>query len=113
MPLRMFRDDRGCEWRVWEVRPLRPERRSSERRHAQESIERDRRVGSDRRVLTETRVRLLHGLAHGWLTFDCDREKRRLTPIPAGWEMLPDGVLSLLCGEARPTERHREPRGGA
>ena len=113
MPLRMFRYDRGCEWRVWEVRPLRAERRSRERRRAQERIERDRRIGGDRRVLTAPRVRLLHGLTHGWLTFECDREKRRLAPVPVGWEMLPEGVLSLLCGEARPADRHRERDGGA
>jgi len=113
VPLRMFRDERGCEWRVWEVRPLRPERRSAERRRTTEAVARDRREGSDRRVLMETRVRLLHGLAHGWLTFDSDREKRRLAPIPAGWELLPDRMLSLLCREARPAERHREPRGAA
>ena len=113
MPLRMFRDDMGCEWRVWEVRPLRPERRSDDRRRTPVPVVHERREGGDRRVLTETRVRLMNGLSHGWLAFDSDREKRRFAPIPLGWEMLPDGVLSRLCREARLTERRIDQRGGA
>lgn len=37
----MFRDERGCDWRVWEVRPLRPERRSGERHRATMVVERE------------------------------------------------------------------------
>ena len=105
MPLRMFQDDGGREWRVWEVRPLRPERRVSDRRAAPSDVPTERRAGADRRVLAETRVRLTHGLTHGWLAFDSDSEKRRLAPIPMGWDALPDGVLAALCREASPTTR--------
>jgi len=101
----MFQDDGGREWRVWEVRPLRPERRAGDRRATARDVPLDRRAGIDRRVLAETRVRLTHGLAHGWLAFDSDSEKRRLAPIPVGWDALPDGVLARLCREANPADR--------
>ena len=32
----------------------------------------------------------------GWLTFDCGAERRRLAPVPAGWEALPTERLLLL-----------------
>ena len=105
MPLRMFQDDVGREWRVWEVRPLRAERRATDRRCVACDVAVDRRSGVDRRLLAETRVRLTHGLTHGWLAFDSTDEKRRLAPIPANWESLPDGVLCVLCRNAKPTER--------
>lgn len=105
MPLRIFRDDEGREWRVWEVRPLRPERRALERRCTSCDVPVDRRRNSDRRRLAETRVRLTHGLALGWLAFDSDAEKRRFAPIPEGWESLPDGELCALCRHALRSER--------
>jgi hypothetical protein len=109
VPLRMFRDDGGREWRVWEVRPLRPERRArSDRRCAVCTVPVERRSGADRRNLAETRVRLTNGLTLGWLTFDCTDEKRRLAPVPDGWDALPDRELCELCRRARPAERRDE-----
>ena len=105
MPLRMFRDDGGREWRVWDVRPLRPERRGTDRRCVECDVPVERRRGGDRRILNETRVKLTNGLALGWLAFDSDAEKRRLAPIPDGWADLPDGVLCDLCRDARPISR--------
>lgn len=105
MPLRMFRDEEGREWRVWEVRPLRPERRANDRRCAVCDVPVDRRSGSERRNRAEIRVRLTEGLGMGWLTFDSDAEKRRLAPIPEGWDALPDGELDTLCRHARPSDR--------
>jgi hypothetical protein len=32
----------------------------------------------------------------GWLTFEADEDRRRLAPIPEGWDNLPDGRLELL-----------------
>lgn len=37
---------------------------------------------------------------HGWLAFDSDAEKRRLTPVPNGWESLPEQELRALCERA-------------
>jgi hypothetical protein len=47
----------------------------------------------------------------GWLSFDSATERRRLAPIPKGWEDLSAERLELLCRTAtrgRPTD----PRGG-
>jgi hypothetical protein len=36
-------------------------------------------------------------LASGWLTFESHRGRRRLVPIPPGWDLLTDERLELLC----------------
>ncbi len=54
----------------------------------------------------------------GWLTFECEDDKRRLAPFPANWEALPRSRLELLCRMAEPAARssanhplvHREER---
>jgi hypothetical protein len=35
-------------------------------------------------------------LRDGWLTFDSGGSRRRLVPIPVGWEALPDPRMELL-----------------
>lgn len=108
MPLRNFRDSRGAEWRVWDVLPH--VARAGERR------ERDRRVGlapnyagPERRTGRERRVRtpglLTPGLERGWLCFETDDDKRRLTPVPAGWDEAPEAELEGLLERARPVAR--------
>jgi hypothetical protein len=109
MALKNFRDERGNEWRVWDVVPQRlqgrPERRSAERRrggvHAYSGPE--RRSGTDRR--SGTVVGLSASLGMGWLCFENGEEKRRLTPIPAGWDEAGDGELAGLLERARPVSR--------
>ena len=47
-------------------------------------------------------------LHDGWLTFECDKTKRRIVPIPDGWEYVPIDELEMLCNAAeefRPTRR--------
>lgn len=96
MPLRHFTDSHGVRWDVWDVEPtnaerrLRPDRRSTKR-------------GPDRRTRAplEPRVRLSHPeLVLGWLTFEARHEKRRLTPVPDGWESLDAPGLERLLEEA-------------
>ena len=48
--------------------------------------------GSDRPL---TEIRQL--MATGWLVFQSARERRRLVPIPAGWEAASDRELGTLC----------------
>jgi hypothetical protein len=43
------------------------------------------------------------GLEEGWLCFQGGEEKRRLTPVPSGWESFPDEKLHLLYRMAKPT----------
>jgi hypothetical protein len=108
MPYRTFVDSTGTEWQVWDVVPRLSERRSEEetdRRLAMTPIRfADRREESRR--LTQTRRAVLRGsYAHGWLCFDSDKEKRRLTPIPYDWTTCSEELLEVY-------ERHAEPVGG-
>jgi hypothetical protein len=47
----------------------------------------------------------------GWLTFESGEEKRRLAPVPEGWDRLRPERLELLCRVAKPTTasvRHQD-----
>ncbi|MBB4637343.1 hypothetical protein [Longimicrobium terrae] len=107
MGLRAFRDPAGELWQVWSVIP--GLRRDEERRRG-----RDRRSddpiflykGPERRASGDRRGRsaaaLFPGLLAGWLTFECTTERRRLVPIPARWEEVPESELYELCQRATP-----------
>ena len=88
MPYRTFADEQGKSWEIWDVRPERVERRANDRRQERPTpwTGPERRQGGDRRQQAQARIRLLHPLAHGWLVFKSDDEKRRLAPIPPHWE---------------------------
>ena len=83
--LREFADYTGTTWRVWDVSP-----------QAQQKATR-------KRGLRITPV-------EGWLVFESDKERRRLSPIPEGWETGDEAALSYLCARAkvvpRPTNRN-------
>lgn len=72
--MRQIRDDAGVEWMVYEVNPA---------------------AGAWRSIDS-----LPEGYRNGWLCFESSSEKRRLTPLPAGWEDLPIEQLSSLLGTA-------------
>ena len=42
-------------------------------------------------------------LARGWLSFESGNDRRRLAPIPSGWETVDDEELAALCRRALPT----------
>jgi hypothetical protein len=69
MALREFTDRHGREWRVWDTHPQAGQVGSFPLRHPS-----------------------------GWLTFDCGQEKRRLGPIPEGWDQhdIPGLILLLM-----------------
>ena len=54
-----------------------------------------------------TAVRLNPQFEAGWLTFECQRQLRRLAPAPRGWHDLDDPQLEQLCREATPVLRRR------
>jgi len=87
--LRAFTDSTGVEWRVWSVLP-------SSNVAA---------MGADSRSAAS-----LKGtpFADGWLCFESDTEKRRLTPIPSSWEFQTPARLEELCNRATrvPLRRH-------
>ena len=68
--MRQIRDDAGIVWTIYEVNP---------------GVAPWRGVGS-----------LPEGYQNGWLCFECPTEKRRLTPLPMGWQELPPDQLTHL-----------------
>lgn len=70
MAYRELTDREGREWRVWDTYPGR---------------------------LASGGV-VSQAFAQGWLTFECVGEKRRLAPVPAGWEESGrEGLLRFLA----------------
>ncbi|HEY2854035.1 MAG TPA: hypothetical protein VGJ18_14365 [Gemmatimonadaceae bacterium] len=86
--MRQIRDDAGVEWMVYEVNPV---------------------AGAWRSVES-----LPEGYRNGWLCFESPTEKRRLTPLPSGWEELPIDQLARLLGSAalvlRAVQQYGHPR---
>lgn len=75
--LREFMDPDGRQWRVWDVNPT---------LHARESP-----------------ARPGHSIAvpDGWLCFESDDERRRLSPIPPAWETVDLPALEELRRSAQ------------
>ena len=90
MTHRFFRDPRGAEWQVWDTCPT---------------------SGVYGVVAPE--------LAGGWLCFErvpqagapgnAPTERRRLAPIPPGWDTLPDAELQVLLARAPDAPQRRPP----
>ena len=97
MPHRQFIDSKRVKWEVWDVEPSHAERRlgNGDRRR------KGRTSGERRRVEDRTRVRIHSGLAHGWLAFESKHDRRRLAPIPTGWEAFDEAALEQLCAQAQ------------
>jgi hypothetical protein len=97
MPCREFVDSRLIAWTVWQVTVSRSERRQRPTRRGEERSKSDRR----RRVELRPRgLRIPARLAAGWLCFECAIEKRRLVPVPPGWQRMSDRGLEALCARA-------------
>ncbi len=79
MALRNFADSSGREWRVWSIEPTYESERDS--------------------------GRYTPGLQGGWLCFEHQDQKRRLSPIPENWESAEDGDLEHYCTSAQPVRR--------
>jgi hypothetical protein len=65
-------------WEVWDVRPASPV------------------------LMTATQGSAPQALAHGWLCFQSGSTRKRLFPIPEGWEQLPVDELIRLWRTATP-----------
>lgn len=96
MPIREFVDSQGTSWRAWDVVPdkLQPGTRDEDY--------------------------LAHLYHTGWIVFEATtgRDKRRLYPIPKGWNELPDAELEVLLRKAevvpsRKLERDRRATGAS
>jgi hypothetical protein len=90
---REFRDESGTEWEVWEIKPALLERRMLA----------DAPLDTERRTTSRRRAPVADELRFGWLVFQSSESKRRLAPVPAGWERFSrEDLVELL---ARATHR--------
>lgn len=85
MALRSFTDSQGQGWRVWNVVPQYDTAR-------------------DEDTMTP-------GLQGGWLCFEKEGQKRRLSPIPDGWEAAEPEALERYCQAATPVARRQDAEG--
>jgi len=110
MPYRTFADDQGKSWKICEVHPASAERRAADRREIRPTplagIE--HRVEGNRRRKLDGRLDPSHPLAHGWLVFKSEGEKRRLAPIPPNWETCHGRELRELWERAQVTASKME-----
>lgn len=79
--LRGFTDSTGVEWRVWEVFPATNSQSTSAETLSRASLKNT-------------------AFANGWLCFESPQEKRRLAPIPPGWEFREPPLLEQLRDQA-------------
>jgi hypothetical protein len=106
---RTFLDSSGKRWEVWLVTPAAAERRKVDRRVVTPGgtpvVEGfvDRRRSQERRKSPFRRnVAVASEYSNGWLCFESEGEKRRLAPVPEGWqEAGPDRLSSLLQAAKR------------
>lgn len=109
MGYRTFKDSRGIEWQAWDVVPQLNDRREGDRRRETSSsiaITDERRgMSRERRVLVGRRPVLSAGLGSGWLCFEAQVEKRRLTPIPEDWLRCDEACLERYRDLAKPALR--------
>jgi hypothetical protein len=105
---RTFLDTAGKRWEVWLVTPAAAERRKADRRTVSSpgaeafkgSL--DRRKTPERRRSTFLRsASVASEFSGGWLCFESEGEKRRLAPIPPGWEEAGPDRLSTWLQAAR------------
>jgi hypothetical protein len=107
-PHRTFLDDLARLWNAWDVIPAWGERRVLDRRARSPEIGArvvDRRL-RERRRTRGLRIALPPRLANGWIAFECGDERRRVAPIPEGWDALPEPGLRELWRAAE----HLPPR---
>ena len=93
MASREFEDARGGRWMVWDVYPTLAERRRNQAGRPPGNRER-RRTG-------ERRIHIRPNMVAGWLAFESHNgERRRLAPIPDGWNRADLELLRAWCTAA-------------
>jgi hypothetical protein len=106
---RTFKDKHGRIWDVWQVHPSAAERRFVTRRVEDKPLSdtAERRSGNERRLSEVRRVRptIAEEFTYGWLCFETADEKRRLAPVPEGWDRADDETIEQWCCVAKPVVR--------
>ena len=91
MALRGFVGDDGQDWQVWDTRPTIPSPNvDASDANAQAAPSAD----------VADFARISRKREGGWLTFTTASERRRLSPIPAGWDSADDATLRALLAVA-------------
>ena len=87
---------------VWDVSPKFKPVRSNipRRRQVVSDYPNERRAVADRRAFVQPPE-----WAHGWLCFESGRDRLRLTPVPEGWETLPEDDLDGFRSKATSTKQ--------
>jgi len=106
---RTFLDSTGRRWEVWLVTPAAAERRKADRRagpadgsNALEGFADRRRTPERRKSPFRRNVVVATEYSNGWLCFESEGEKRRLAPVPEGWdEVGPDRLSNWLQAAKR------------
>jgi hypothetical protein len=115
MPLREFVDGKRRTWQVWDTVPKSASESAIFQRSAQLKAESEARelgaASADRAAAAAALRRFTRGRERGWLTFMHGDDKRRLSPIPEGWEQFDDARLSGLLQRAEPVSK--TPREGS
>ena len=107
MAYKVFNAPDGTRWEVWMVMPTSMERRrgeefgrSSAASGSSESATMTE-VTDRRRADTGPRTVVSPGFENGWLCFESAAgEKRRLAPVPDGWETASYDTLWMWCRAA-------------
>jgi hypothetical protein len=102
MSFRTFVDSSGVEWQAFDVVPRSEERRYYDRRGDEDegAMFADRRDG-DRRISVGASTAFQKAVAGGWLCFECEGERRRLSPIPGDWMRCSASQIERYCHSAR------------
>lgn len=103
MAHREFTDSKQISWDVWDVYPALGDRRGplgDRRLFMRETADR-------RTVLGAAVLRVSPEYERGWLAFQSGHERRRLAPVPDGWDGLDGADLERLCQTAMPVGRRR------
>lgn len=94
MPLREFADSLGQVWQAWDTHP------TAIGHSAKGESAFTRFVASTAKREGREATTVREQYAEGWLTFRFDNARRRLAPIPAGWDGADDLTLQRYLDSA-------------
>lgn len=109
MSYRTFLDSTGKRWEVWLVTPAAAERRRVDRRASSSGAGGEKATAfADRRRTVERRknpfrrtIDVASEYSQGWLCFESEGDKRRLAPVPDGWEEAGPDRMTVWLQSAR------------